>query len=791
MKKGFKKAMSIVLSAAMLVSLDSGMILSIANAVSSNARENKMVASADDVKNGYRAWIAYQTSKYDCRSGYGGTIYEAEADAAYNAWARENGKEVTDDYNGCNLYLNGNVPNLNKRTKKLRHPENVEVCTGASVVDAVMGQDGEYTVSISNLDLRKSVEVKNYFNELFVSTDIPIKKTDDPNQNVSVKATSVKIDGKEYADGNTILPVKGDVSSSMDNTYVFMFANGYAPDDGTAGCKYQKADPVKLGEDGSECMAATDLEVPNTAFSIEITFSITGVDWEKPLETAEPTKTPVNRDTDEPKVTLPPVKDLKKPFDVYLNANVNEALTPSEGEGTRQNVYGSTIMAACFGSEEMKEKVLSAKDEKGRFVFDGSKDYIIEDSASATITKTGTYTLSVTARGSIDNLVDQGAIWFSVLMDGSVSSTITDFTLIGKSITVEAGKYSETFPWSAQLIKDSAGVNRLTVCNKWESEDVKDKTNTVTDTIEIIKGDKISFTFYVIGTGDVESSGSPEVTESAKPSESPEVTESTKPSESPQVTESTKPSESPEVTESAKPSESPQVTESAKPNDSPEVTESAKPSDNPEVTESTKPSESPEVTESTKPSASPQVTESAKPGNLPTAVPSGNGKQQSNTGNNGEWDGGQDDETSVMYVTQKRDMSEEIGEKEQAEFYRSSNKKVATINANGILVAKAAGKTTITIGLDDGTVLTYPIVVKIPKIVLSKTKIKLPKNSVSRALRVKKKLSTDKIKSYVVSKKKIVKISKRGAIKGLKRGNTTVTVVMKSGAKASCRVTVR
>lgn len=755
MKKGFKKAMSFVLSAAMLVSLDSGMILSIANAVSSNDRENKMVASADDVKNGYRAWIAYQTSKYDCRSGYGGTIYEAEADAAYNAWARENGKEVTDDYNGCNLYLNGNVPNLNKRTKKLRHPENVEVCTGASVVDAVMGQDGEYTVSISNLDLRKSVEVKNYFNELFVSTDIPIKKTDDPNQNVSVKATSVKIDGKEYADGNTILPVKGDVSSSMDNTYVFMFANGYAPDDGTAGCKYQKADPVKLGEDGSECMAATDLEVPNTAFSIEITFSITGVDWEKPLETAEPTKTPVNRDTDEPKVTLPPVKDLKKPFDVYLNANVNEALTPSEGEGTRQNVYGSTIMAACFGSEEMKEKVLSAKDEKGRFVFDGSKDYIIEDSASATITKTGTYTLSVTARGSIDNLVDQGAIWFSVLMDGSVSSTITDFTLIGKSITVEAGKYSETFPWSAQLIKDSAGVNRLTVCNKWESEDVKDKTNTVTDTIEIIKGDKISFTFYVIGTGDVESSGSPEVTESAKPSESPEVTESTKPSESPQVTESTKPSESPEVTES------------------------------------TKPSESPEVTESTKPSASPQVTESAKPGNLPTAVPSGNGKQQSNTGNNGEWDGGQDDETSVMYVTQKRDMSEEIGEKEQAEFYRSSNKKVATINANGILVAKAAGKTTITIGLDDGTVLTYPIVVKIPKIVLSKTKIKLPKNSVSRALRVKKKLSTDKIKSYVVSKKKIVKISKRGAIKGLKRGNTTVTVVMKSGAKASCRVTVR
>ena len=388
--------------------------------------------------------------------------------------------------------------------------------------------------------------------------------------------------------------------------------------------------------------------------------------------------------------------------------------------------------------------MLLAKDEKGKFVFDGSiQDYIIEDSASATITKTGTYTLSVTARGRIDNLVAQGAIWFSVLMDGSVSSTITDFTLIGKSISVQEGNYSETYPWTTKIIKDSAGVNRLTVCNQWDMGNDKEKTNTVTDTIEVLKGDKISFTFYVIGTRDAE------------------------------------PSESPEVKESAKPSESPQVTESAKPNESPKVTES------------TQPSGSPEVTESTKPSASPQVTESAKPGNLPTAVPSGNGKQQSNTGNNGEWDGGQDDETSVMYVTQKRDMSEEIGEEEQAEFYRSSNKKVATINAKGILVAKAAGKTTITIRLDDGTVLTYPIVVKIPKIVLSKTKIKLPKNSVSRALRVKKKLSTDKIKSYVVSKKKIVTISKRGAIKGLKRGNTTVTVVMKSGAKASCRVTVR
>lgn len=559
-----------------------------------------------------------------------------------------------------------------------------------------MLEDGEYMISIKNLDVNKGwlsqeekqKELSKAFNMLYIATNIPINEDDD----ILVKASSVKVAGEEILK-DTELPVKRDQPKG--SYYQFMIA------DGAVDSIWDDDAPPYCSSEYQFDEGTTDLLVPEGKFDIEITFSITGVDWEKPLETAEPIKTPVNRVSDEPKVTPPPVKDLKTPFDIYLNANVNEALTPSEGEGTRQNVYGSTIMAACFGSKEMKEKVLSAKDEKGRFVFDeSSQDYIIEDSASATITKTGIYTLSVTARGCIDNLVAQGAIWFSVLMDGSVSSTITDFTLIGKSITVEAGKYSETFPLSAQLIKDSADVNRLTVCNSWELEDVKDKTNTVTDTIEIIKGDKISFTFYVIGTGDVETS------ESAKPSESPEVTAS------------------------------------------------------------------------------------AKPGDLPKATPSGNGNQQSNTENNGEG-AEQDDEISVMYVTQKRDMSEELGEEEQAIFYRSSNKKVATINANGKLVAKAAGKTTVTIGLDDGTTLTYQIVVKIPKIVLCKTKIKLPRNSVSQALRVKKKLSTDKIKSYIVSKKKIVTISKSGAIKGLKRGTTTVTVVMNSGAKASCKVTVR
>lgn len=85
MRKGLKKSMSFVLSAAMMVSIGFGMTFGIASAGSSNDRENKTVESADDVKNGFRAMVAYQTSKYDCRNGYNAKINEAEVDAIYNA----------------------------------------------------------------------------------------------------------------------------------------------------------------------------------------------------------------------------------------------------------------------------------------------------------------------------------------------------------------------------------------------------------------------------------------------------------------------------------------------------------------------------------------------------------------------------------------------------------------------------------------------------------------------------------------------------------------------------------
>ena len=518
MRKGLKKALSLVLSAAMMMSLGSGVTFNTASAKNSKnttkteaadaATPSAVTTTATVAKpRAFKAMVGFQTSKYDCRDGYNTKNKQAAVDALYNAWAKDNGKEVTDKYHGYNIYLNGNVPSVNNKTNELKKPENVEVCTGASVTDVKMKKDGEYTVAIKNLDLRKKADVKNFFNELFVSTDIPILKENDPNANTSVKASSVKIDGKEYADALTVLPLKADARIQM-GTYNFMFANGYAPDDGTTGCKYQKANPVKKAEDGKDCGAATDLVVPNQAFDIEITFQISGVDWSTAPEVSEddddvaPTLPPVT-----PGPTAPPVEsiapiaavDLKTPFDMFISANVNDALTPDKGDDVRKGSDGKAIQSATFGSEATKAKVLAAKDAKGNTLFDTvGADYFVSDSSSAYITKTGVYELSVKARGNADDFAQTGAVWMPVLINGTTGTMPTDFNIKGNSITVNGASGTNTYSWNAQMMQDSQGNVRLSAFNQWASENEKAAANTISQTIPVKKGDTITFKFAVV-----------------------------------------------------------------------------------------------------------------------------------------------------------------------------------------------------------------------------------------------------------------------------------------------------
>lgn len=481
MRKGFKKALSFVLSAAMLVSMGSGFTSSPASA--EGAADTATKTNAASVAT-YGALVGFQTSGYDFRNGF----EQLEADQKYNEWLAQNGKEVPKNYNGVNIYMNGNGPEIytkgdKKGTLKIDKAEKAELCTGANVTDVVMDKDGEYKIAIKDLDFQNDDSVNEIFNMLNVTTNI-VK--DEHNPAVKVKASSIKVAGKEIAK-DTELPVKGDIKNG--NFYKFMIADAYAPGD--------KTDPLPLyykTDDNSK-----QLDSPKGKFDIEITFKIEGVDWSyvpgAPEQTPEPTNPPV--------VTAPPEVPLSTTFDMYLSANVNEALTPSAGPDVRKDPTDATgtkmIQAAAFGSEAMKAKVAAAKSADGNALFDANTmDYIVSDNSCATISKTGEYSLSVTARSSMEDMTSDGAAWFPIVINGSTGVMPTDFNIKATKLIVGEGATAKEYSWSTQLMKDAKGNVRLTVFNKWATDDEKAFANTIRDAVPVNKGDKITFKFYVV-----------------------------------------------------------------------------------------------------------------------------------------------------------------------------------------------------------------------------------------------------------------------------------------------------
>lgn len=240
--------------------------------------EQKAVASEKT----YHAMVGFQTDKYDSRVGY----ETMEVDAKYNAWLTGKGKKAP-DYGDSNIYLNGYVPSLYRKDlpKKgwvkgeldLDSAARAQLADGAVVTDATLGGDGEYTVSIEKLNLKN--ENEQNFKMLYVATDI-VKNGE--NQDITVKATSVKVGGQEIA-RNAVLPVEGDVTDG--DYYKFMIANAYAASDNT--------DSTLLYPTvQNEMTSTTALKVPNDAFDIEITFTIEGLDEKPVVETPMNTATP-------------------------------------------------------------------------------------------------------------------------------------------------------------------------------------------------------------------------------------------------------------------------------------------------------------------------------------------------------------------------------------------------------------------------------------------------------------------------------------------------------------------
>ena len=125
--------------------------------------------------------------------------------------------------------------------------------------------------------------------------------------------------------------------------------------------------------------------------------------------------------------------------------------------------------------------------------------------------------------------------------------------------------------------------------------------------------------------------------------------------------------------------------------------------------------------------------------------------------------------------------------------WSSSNKKVATVDKNGVVTAVKKGTVTITAKTSGGKKATCKVTVKVPatKVKLNKTKATVAKG---RTLTLKATMtpssSTDKL-TWTSSNKKVATGDKNGKVKALKKGAATITVKTTSGKKAACKITVK
>lgn len=125
--------------------------------------------------------------------------------------------------------------------------------------------------------------------------------------------------------------------------------------------------------------------------------------------------------------------------------------------------------------------------------------------------------------------------------------------------------------------------------------------------------------------------------------------------------------------------------------------------------------------------------------------------------------------------------------------WSSSNKKVATVDKNGVVVGVKKGTAIITAKTSSGKKATCKVTVKVPatKVKLNKTKVTLAKGkSVTLKATLTPTNSTDKL-TWTTSNKKVATVTSKGKVTAVKKGTATITVKTTSGKKATCKVTVK
>lgn len=145
-----------------------------------------------------------------------------------------------------------------------------------------------------------------------------------------------------------------------------------------------------------------------------------------------------------------------------------------------------------------------------------------------------------------------------------------------------------------------------------------------------------------------------------------------------------------------------------------------------------------------------------------------------------------------IYATQSQRLSITSNYPEEAIiFMQSSNPKLLKVSNDGTVEGIAAGRVRVTAQTKSGQKIQTLINIKIPRVVLTASEAPLQVKKTTMELKVKSKIATDSVKRWSSSNKKVAVVSQKGKITARKIGKTIITVLMKSGAKASCEIKVQ
>ena len=241
------------------------------------------------------------------------------------------------------------------------------------------------------------------------------------------------------------------------------------------------------------------------------------------------------------------------------------------------------------------------------------------------------------------------------------------------------------------------------------------------------------------------------------------------PTATPTVAPTTTPTQVPTPAPTMIPTPTPTVTPTQVPTPTPTVAPTTAPTPTPTVAPTTTPTQVPTPTPTVPtpaatevPSSTPDATPVILP-TLPTVTPlPPTSEPRAFTLN----------KTSVTLYTKGKKIIQLSADTESVVKYTSDNEKVAAVDENGRVTAKKAGTALITASAD-GYQSTCRIVVKKPTFKVAKKMIKVKKGKKARII-VKVRPTTKVV--FASANKKIAAVTKKGMLKGMKKGRTKIKV---------------